>query len=138
MIAVQKASIIFGGIERECIVLLDPKIFHLAFMSKSKFEEFFGRSWETGAATKVLLGIKHEANIDSYAVVDIRIKDKILKNVYVWLVDKDVNSILPPQYQESLRRPIDLVLGSTILENFGIKLSKTKIQISDNPIALYT
>ena len=122
MFAIQKALIDFGNMERECVILLDPKVFHLAFMSKSRFKELFGEKWETGATTRVVLGIKHEVDINSYAIVNIKIQNRVLKNVYVWLIDEDINNILPPQYREQIDTPIDLVLGSTILENFGIKL----------------
>jgi len=134
MIVTQRATIIFRDKKHECVVLLDPEIFHLAFMSKNRFEELFGRNWEMGATTKVLLGVKHEVNIDSYAVVDVKIRERTLKNIYVWLIDRDVNSILPPQYQSFIEEPVDLVLGSTILENFGIKLVRDEKSGSVNVI----
>ena len=57
-------------------------------------------------------------------VVDVKIQDKTLKNIYIWLINEDINSILPPQYWRLIEEPIDLVLGSTTLENFGIRLVK--------------
>ncbi len=126
MAAIQEVIIRLGDKSHRCRALLDYQYFHLAFMSKDKFEELFGKAWETGAKVEALLGLEQRAHLSEYAILDIEIKGKTLKNMYVWLIDKNLKSVLPPEYLEMIASHIDIILGSTILENYGIRLVKDK------------
>ncbi len=126
MIVIQDIVIRLGEKPHRCRALFDYQYFHMAIMSKKKFREFFGETWETGAKVEVVLSTEHIAYLSEYAVVNIEVSGKTLKNVYIWLIDQDLRDILPQQYLGHIVDEIDIILGSTILENYGIKILKDK------------
>ncbi len=121
---IENVEIVFKNKKHRCTALLDTEYFHLAFMPKRVFESLFGVEWEEGAKVEVLLGAKCKAYISSYAIVDIEFRGRVLKNLHLWLIDKDIDSILPQEYGKMIDRRIDIVLGSTVLENYGIEMTK--------------
>ncbi len=122
MPAVEVVSIRSGGREKKCVALFDTEYFHLAIMSRTRFEELFGRTWEHGALVEVVLGVKHVAKLSKYVIVDVCVGGKTLKNIYVWLIEEDVGSLLPSEYSKLVSVPVDIILGSTILENYGLRI----------------
>ncbi|MEX0568133.1 MAG: hypothetical protein Q6363_003110 [Candidatus Njordarchaeota archaeon] len=120
-VATREATAICKNKTAKVRVMMDAQYFHLSFMARRRFEELFGTIWEKSAKTEVIIG-KDKMVLDKFATIDLKINNKYLKNIFIWLIDDDsLIDIFPPEYKK-YNTQIDIILGSIVLQNYNISL----------------